>query len=1049
MKNSKFTIAYVLGSVALVSMLLAATTLSAYIKEDRSGGSYGEVALRSYFERGGGDSEDDPYIITRPRHLYNLSRLQALGAFNTKKYFQLGLEGLGGYDYGCYTDDINNTVVPYLDMGSANSSYYHNRITAIGSEVSPFYGEFDGKNVEIKNLTVFADPEDAGLFGYTATDSVVENLFLTNITINTMGYHNEHADLYGSNSTASNGVALNYTRGPSISKSFSVNSSEYDSYTYELTDAYVTAYKTWAADKDNEPEPVLPSDTLVPVITLDDSTAPSGFQYKALMAGNYLVRNKTTGAISVDMAKVFNFFAENRDNVVLNATSLVAASSVSIVAYKTDEHGVSHSKVIMTLTVSFTMYSTDPNEIIFDVSASSDHSNNIGLIIGHCDGTIKNCYVNDGSFEMNKGDIAAESEEGHEVYNALEHHSSFGLIGLVGSTVRNKASRDAADSAAGKDVGVLDFTTIYNDVIQDDSFSYNAMGSYDTWNGTVLYKAKPSSHYKNYLRYHSDYGDHKYVTVSKDSISFLPKKVIQNDELGVFTIATHYTGDGYDGYAHDGVDKSVVKHRDVAVTLNGDDNDPTNDETAYFLYYATGEYKKNEPGTPTFSEYRSSFDSYTPSRFFPGYYFPNYGQVTADSFRYREMYQNYFFRFKLEPSYRTGKGFYFSDLKVGLSSPGGSFLSKYFEYKLVDEDAHSIPSGTPRSGVMLRNSFGSEIRSFAGSFATPDNDKNSSSQMWCINDPNVDGTPVANMVNFEITTDMANVTVVASPSDGSHGAALGVYRLDTSSTTVTDGLTNYPIKFDEPDYAFFMPSQDHLAYFDYRINNSRKGEIGVYDNSGNFTEATVHTSATIASSPSHIALDENENQYHKEYGYENGKPRLFVHTFTLPQGSYCLGSPTGSQTKTNGNSGNALCTADIFYVCAQGQNDGSYSISPDLALGDNVVESVDFTKVPRWINSTTKGIEPDPNNNGQDNYIDNVRCYVLLDGSETKKAIFTANPNMLSFEYTNGQFVIDTDTLAYITRITANTYGQSKGFTNTAIKLLTLDPSSESVTYPQ
>jgi hypothetical protein len=90
MKKNKGLLVFYLSMIAvlIVSLTLSAT-MALYRKSAKGNGSYGEIALRSYFERGTG-TLDDPYVITRPRHMYNLSRLQGLGVFSTKKYFQLG-----------------------------------------------------------------------------------------------------------------------------------------------------------------------------------------------------------------------------------------------------------------------------------------------------------------------------------------------------------------------------------------------------------------------------------------------------------------------------------------------------------------------------------------------------------------------------------------------------------------------------------------------------------------------------------------------------------------------------------------------------------------------------------------------------------------------------------------------------------------------------------------------------------------------------------------------------------------------------------------------
>ena len=49
----------------------------------------GQIGLREYFFSGDG-SEEKPYEIVSPVHFYNLTRLQNLGIFPRKTYFQIG-----------------------------------------------------------------------------------------------------------------------------------------------------------------------------------------------------------------------------------------------------------------------------------------------------------------------------------------------------------------------------------------------------------------------------------------------------------------------------------------------------------------------------------------------------------------------------------------------------------------------------------------------------------------------------------------------------------------------------------------------------------------------------------------------------------------------------------------------------------------------------------------------------------------------------------------------------------------------------------------------
>ena len=112
MKRQKLLSTVFIGvtSLLVTTILLSITlSLALYKKYIQGNGTYGEVSLRSYYERGSG-TRTDPFVITRPRHLYNFSRLQGLGVYGDKPYyFQLGLEDLGGVDsngaFMCYADD--------------------------------------------------------------------------------------------------------------------------------------------------------------------------------------------------------------------------------------------------------------------------------------------------------------------------------------------------------------------------------------------------------------------------------------------------------------------------------------------------------------------------------------------------------------------------------------------------------------------------------------------------------------------------------------------------------------------------------------------------------------------------------------------------------------------------------------------------------------------------------------------------------------------------------------------------------------------------------
>gem|GEM_PF-1265844 len=977
--------------IALISLATAlalttafSVTFALYQTSDSHNGSYGEVSLRSYYDSGDG-TKGNPFVITRPRHFYNFSRLQNLGIYGNpdkKTYFQLGKKGLGGGDkYGVYVDDDRSETQSYLDM--SGSGLGHEPIWAIGSETMPFYGEFDGKGLEIRDLTVFADPQDAGLFGYTAHGSYVHDLFLSDITIHTMGYTDSYSGLYGPGDeyTAGDGVYISYAKSDSTTLQFVENGSAADYIDYDATEFFAGEVESLTGYE--------------PSITIGG--ANGNYEYKLIGSGDFV---KKTGANSfkADIAAVGKWFKQRINNVENPpAYPITYSSSVSLCATHTDEDAVDHSRVVGSIRLTFTLLTRGDNYIHMVATCGEPHSNNVGLVIGHCDGSLEDCYVHNGEFYLNDGDRLYKSSG---VYNPLDYHSSSGLIGLVGDTVHNAAAGESgAGSVSGNSVGALDFTTIYDSIVTTSSFT----------DGTT-YTPNPASEYLQYLRKNNQ---QEYVTKGRDVVSFRGRQVINNDDLGVFTVATDYFSSGYGGEASSRLGYSAIEKEDVS--YNGTD---------YYVYATTGEYVRHSNKVSQ-DIYSVSYENYLRSliednprqRIYPGYHFPSAGEVASESFKQRELYQNYIVRFKLEPEYRSDhKTFYLSE--SDRSTPGGSFMAKYYRYKLVDEEGDPVEEGGENCGVMLRDyrlGHPSEIQRFAASFATQD--LSSDALFACLYNPDKKH-PAANTVNFEIKAEEANVTVVAGLTDLDKPAALGVYRYnyepDNPTAHTYSGAyneteldpyfgPNRPITitrdYNDPDYAFFMPTDDRLAYFDYvrgavvddtflspEEAASRgieaediKGYYGnyVYQNSNYmFVPGDESSEATLPS-----ILEPGT-----EYGYESTptrKTRLFLHTFKLPQGRYCLMSATGEGTKI----GDAypFGTAKIFYVCAQGQDKGQFSLR-NTAF-DDVVSKIDFiTGVPAAENLADPSL---------------WRCYVNLLKEDKKRSHFLASPlsSRIKFAY--------------------------------------------------
>lgn len=156
----------------------------------------------AYFARGRG-TQDDPFVINRPIHLYNLAWLQDVGYFDSKKTYFIIEKDL----------DMNGWTLP-----------------PIGNEAHPFIGELDGFDtihgtnksaVKISNLTIsnkFSDYQRhpssitsisgcnaMGFFGtfgeekkdYAEDAPVAKNFYLDNVTVKSEEQENLIGSLAG------------------------------------------------------------------------------------------------------------------------------------------------------------------------------------------------------------------------------------------------------------------------------------------------------------------------------------------------------------------------------------------------------------------------------------------------------------------------------------------------------------------------------------------------------------------------------------------------------------------------------------------------------------------------------------------------------------------------------------------------------------------------------------------------------------------------------------------------------------------------------------
>lgn len=919
------------SSLAIASYATAALFTD---KLDNDATYPGVIDLRSYFEKGTG-TLTDPFVISRPMHFYNLTRLQNLGVFGDQYYFSLGFDpthpdkpyGLGSdsdidkldkSSLKFYPDNTTKTtadMISYLNM-SANDP-----VLSIGSEGSPFYGIFNGNSKEIYGLKVKSGPEDVGVFGYTYSGSIVKNVYFNDLSITDDGYDNKVSylpNLYGDATPIANTGSLSYTNASGTVTSFDdVTSASYRSQT-ALSDT--TGHFTY---------------------TLPSNPSSWAATYEVRSSSEYFTVAKASGgAIRISLNTSTD---PNDTTVVTNNQKFIAAdgavlsSRFSLVA-RLYRNGVFYSKVLKTYKIELhnTLTGGTPAYAItlsggldyVNTVASGEtgyvtgaseyaHGVNIGYLIGHCDGTASQCFVFGGSLNMNTSSASSVIKQAQE--------TETGLIGEIGPAIDNAFTPQESLANSG-DTGVVDFSQMYSDIVGTGSFS--AFGSYFKYTPA----AGTSSLYLKYLR--NDPASSTYFSKETTSVDFTGRRLIKDrtDEdfnLGVFSLVTSDVQSDTASTAYNGVGEFAVK-KDTAFTE---------------FYYSTAEWA--DPSLSTYPAPEANADSWSYALTYEnthkapstqlnyrhinlGYYLPSY-TLSNPWNPLREKYFNYLFRCPLK-SDADLSGTQLAGLNY-FANTNCEFLKKYFEYKLIDKNGDSIAPGSTDFGVFVKHvASGStsptNITSFDASLklTTPsavsssgsDGDQYNNDKVRTItytagvdSDSEIDGMP-ARTINFKIeSANGANVTVMASSPSGS-GGYVGVYDKATVLTSTNNAEGAYANR--RPSYAMYVPYTDtstNFAYFDY-----------------NYLDGSVTNPATFVQA--------------------GGGNLLYAHTFKLPKGEYFIGSPNGN--------------VYIYYVCAQGQEgQGNAGNGKSVYSALNKIEKVDFISQ----SSTASGFS-----------IDSDRCYL-------------------------------------------------------------------------
>lgn len=777
------SIFFLAGVVSLSSIV----TYALFEAKKSDDGAYpGTVGLRSYFQKGSG-SETDPFVIARPAHFYNLTRLQNLGVFPSKVYFSLGYDPAYPNDpYGSnsatdlkfYPDNVStatNEMISYLDLTAMSSSH---PFLSIGSEGTPFYGVFNGNKKTVKGLHVTSGPDDVGVFGYTNSGSLVENVCFQDLVVTDDGYSTAVAGLstlYGESQTdlitagasciyhATNDVTLSTTRQVLLTYQKEVQTSE-PSFTFHVP-----------------------------------SLSVSGISYQLRSSSEYLTTvDNGNGTYTVNINRgsedTSSKISVENNTAFLSTNGALLSGRLSLVA-SVYQNGIFYSRVLLTVKLSFlsTLVSSSDHEITvrgaLDYVNTADptdtnyteyaHGVNIGYLIGHCDGSAQYCFVYGGSLAMNTTTSGVSN---------LAQETETGLIGEVGVSLNNEFTPQREYATVG-DTGVVNFSSMYSTIASSSTFSAHTNGSttYYTYSPTGL----SANLFAPYLRTDGSTANGGWgnaVTNAANSIDFAGRQLIEDEtgyarNFGVFKL----TSSNYD---------TTTSPANTYLLGLGEFNVQYSASTTFSdFYYTTAEW--HDAAT---SNQPSDTWKYTPgaaNRIQLGTHMPSYSDSSTWS-ESLERRSNYVVRCSLSS---TATSNYFYNC--------GGFLQSYFSYKLIDKTGSKVTPGSKNFGVFVKNVdltsqktsnitvFDSSLKlSDAGSDTFPSFTLNSTLY------------PVKS-VNFSVKSEGgANVTVMASSRDGS-GGYVGVYN---KATALGSG------KAYAPSYAMYLPysnSVDNFAYFNY------------------------------------------------------------------------------------------------------------------------------------------------------------------------------------------------------------------------------------------
>lgn len=955
----------------------------------------GIVGLREYFynvyepgeELRDGHDEDHAFEIVTPTHFYNLTRLQNLGVFSEKKYFKIG------HNFGTVENprirvlDNNGEEANILDMTSYFST--NDPFLPVGSERAPFYGVFDGQNIPVKGLEIAGNPEDIGVFGYTACDSNVTNFICKDLTVTSLGYstsgetyflyHEPIDEIFANEATNFAAASLNYIDGDGLSH---LLKKDLVTQSYEISPAYTL----------NDMDSLKDANEIVAGRFLPDPISTPGhldFKY-SLISSTSVVTVKHDDELDrdyakIDLSKLPSEFSDPEASVKLDTTiSIVASIKIAGFEYSRVVQSynleisqsydqVNHKRVLTgNITCNFIIDEDNVTHL------NAKHGNNIGYIVGHADGNVRHCYVYNGKLVLNTDNANLVK---------IDSQSETGLIGKIGNNVISKIS-PAGDTTKGE-TGVLNFSYIYDQIrtpfVYDDQNPtltyagkakvgpgnddpYQSFVSYavDTIDGSGKYGpngtlAASFEKYKDFLQ--TDRADPKHYITSAGNQSDITTELGNGSEYYIKSsidnkmnsIAFDWDkvicdSSGENGERGLGVFRIVTKHDDGTNNkswLSGLEEGtitrlPSGSEITK-IYFSTAECdwtKKDSSG-----KLLPNWSSITPARMntLPDRMNDENNKTTdTGSFQYpfsRDF--DYLFQLDLTEASNYKK----ADKSIWnyMYNTDSVFLQDYLKSVLINRKGRPVTSGKA-FGLKIQFSQDSEnVVESLSSYMTIGVPKaqerysvpvyNEAEDTWS----NQDMALPPKSVTFSIDNpNGANVSIIGN------GGAISIYSynpdVENVGSTPTELVSMYSIN---------SANNQNLnmgRFFEHRYEK--------------FVDANI--SGDVSSNTKTVVKPVQ--------GMHDGS-YVYAHIFKLPKGNYVIGA--------SNKKGGANNTARLYYVSVQGQTNGDLG-EQDAATIGNYIEDVDF-------------LLKDPTSNGF-TLNDSAKANFSFDG------IFTAN---------NGAFVVD------------------------------------------